>query len=507
MTDSQTLQTPPSGRSARCWLFAAILTLGALRVLIFSLGFPLFNNVDEAAHFDLVYRYSTGAWPREPLPPIEQETAVILALYSSQEYSTVKPLPGMFAEPLWKQPGIRQQPWFPPYVEKVRRMIPNYEAASLPVYYAGAGLWCALGRGMGFREGYLVYWIRLLNVPVFILLIWITYRISILLFPGDAYYAMGLPLAAAFFPQDIYYGITSDTFSPLFFGFVMLLLLRIVREPAGMGRYCLTGLIIAATFLIKLSNFPVYVLAVFLLGYAIRQRRKNPIRDPRQAPGILLLTAAAVLPVLAWIWWSQHAMGDWSGASAKMRHFGWAIKPASEWLNHPIFTGRGLATFLADLTKTYWRGEYNWDGKPIQTGWMDVFYVYSTALLLAAAVPSAIFARNSTPVPLRLIHTAGFVMLLMAVLFLGALSIQFDYGYCPNPSREHPYFISGRLVFCTFIPFLLLYLQGLRSLFFRVANSALPLVVLSLVMLVLFAGEILLNAPVMNSEYNWFHLP
>jgi len=507
MTDPDSNIRPRDVRKAQRGIVSVILVLGAARVLVFSLGFPVFNNVDEAAHFDLVYRYSTCSWPREDLMPIERETAIVLVLYSSQEYSTLKRLQGVFSKPLWNQQGIREQVWFPVHVEKTRRMILNYEAASLPIYYSGAGLWCSLGRWMGFKEVYLVYWIRLLNVPVFILLIWICYRIGGLLFPGDWYYAMGLPLAAALFPQDIYYGITSDTFSPVFCGMTMYLLLRIVLEPAGLGRYFFAGLMIAVTYLIKLSNFPVYILAIFLLAYKAIQLRREKKRDSKQIHGFVLLGATAVLPVLAWILWSQHVMGDWTGALAKIKYFGWTVKPISEWLNHPIFTREGIRIFLADLTKAYWRGEYNWDGKTIHSAWMDGFYVVSTGLLLAAAVLRLFLVRCSSEGIIPLIYTACFVILLTTVLFLGFLSIQFDYGHCPNPSREHPYFISGRLVLCTFIPFLLLYMQGLRNLFFWFKNTAAPLTALLVVMMVLFAGEIVLNAPVLKSGYNWFHLP
>ena len=41
---------------------AACCCLGAVRVLIFAAGFPLFNPVDESSHYEMVYEYSRGSF-------------------------------------------------------------------------------------------------------------------------------------------------------------------------------------------------------------------------------------------------------------------------------------------------------------------------------------------------------------------------------------------------------------------------------------------------------------
>ena len=90
------------------------------------------------------------------------------------------------------------------------------------------------------------------------------------------------------------------------------------------------------------------------------------------------------------------------------------------------------------------------------------------------------------------------------VAFLALLSIQFDFGNCINPSGEHPYFTSGRLLSGALIPFAVVYVYALSWLFRRI-NTALPLVVLGLVVVFATSSEILVNRVVFVSEHNWLH--
>jgi hypothetical protein len=100
------------------------------------------------------------------------------------------------------------------------------------------------------------------------------------------------------------------------------------------------------------------------------------------------------------------------------------------------------------------------------------------------------------------IAALGFIA---SVGFLALLSIQFDFGNCVNPSRAHPYFASGRLLSGALIPFALFYVYGIAWLFRRI-NTALPLVVLSVVVAFVIASEIVVNRVAFTSEHNLFHL-
>src|SRR5215467_12507731 len=70
----------------KAWIAAACCCLGALRVLIFAAGFPLFNPVDEPSHYEMVYQYSRGTWPGATLFKRDPEMARIFALYGTDEY-------------------------------------------------------------------------------------------------------------------------------------------------------------------------------------------------------------------------------------------------------------------------------------------------------------------------------------------------------------------------------------------------------------------------------------
>jgi hypothetical protein len=84
------------------------------------------------------------------------------------------------------------------------------------------------------------------------------------------------------------------------------------------------------------------------------------------------------------------------------------------------------------------------------------------------------------------------------------LSIQFDFGNCINPSREHPYFTSGRLLSGALIPFAVVYVDGVSWVCRRI-NTALALIVLGLIVVFVTTSEIFVIQPVFASEHNWFH--
>jgi hypothetical protein len=42
------------------WIVGAMCCFALVRILIFAAAFPLFNNVDEQDHYEMVYRYATN---------------------------------------------------------------------------------------------------------------------------------------------------------------------------------------------------------------------------------------------------------------------------------------------------------------------------------------------------------------------------------------------------------------------------------------------------------------
>src|SRR5216684_2788876 len=53
--------------------------------------------------------------------------------------------------------------------------------------------------------------------------------------------------------------------------------------------------------------------------------------------------------------------------------------------HHPIFSPTGLAYFLGEITRTFWRGEFVWHLEPVASPAADLFYVGSTGVFLAAS--------------------------------------------------------------------------------------------------------------------------
>jgi hypothetical protein len=97
------------------------------------------------------------------------------------------------------------------------------------------------------------------------------------------------------------------------------------------------------------------------------------------------------------------------------------------------------------------------------------------------------------------------LIFLAGVAFLALLSIQFDFGNCINPSREHPYFTSGRLLSGALIPFAVVFVYAVSWILRRI-NTALPPIVLGLIVVFMTTAEILVNRAVFVSDHNWFHL-
>jgi hypothetical protein len=191
-----------------------VLTL--LRLFFGNAAFPLFNNVDEHAHFDTVVKYSAGNLPNPRNVKFDLESAKYIVLYGSPEYITrpenytskEMPLPN------WKTLNdISQETLDAKFTEWTSTK--NHEVFSPPIYYSIQGAWFSFGKLLGLDGGYLLYWLRFVNVFVFLGLFWITYIALRKIFPEDLVLQTSVLTLLAFFPQDVFYSINSDTFSPL----------------------------------------------------------------------------------------------------------------------------------------------------------------------------------------------------------------------------------------------------------------------------------------------------
>src|SRR5438132_13605153 len=92
-------------------LVATLCVAAAVRVFVFSAGFPFFAPQDEAAHFDLVVKYA-----RHQVPPrldrYTKETREPAVLYKPPEYLGPPSPDGRVLPPPWKPPAeAREKAW------------------------------------------------------------------------------------------------------------------------------------------------------------------------------------------------------------------------------------------------------------------------------------------------------------------------------------------------------------------------------------------------------------
>lgn len=486
------------------WWIAGFSLFAALRVLVFSAAFPFFNNVDERRHFDLVMKYAHGDVPRGA-ELISPAALPYLSRYASPEFlSAPEDYEGGYYGPMWKHPAEEVAPTIA-RIEEIWGRTPNQESSQPPLYYVLSAAWFHAGQWFGMKDGSALYWVRFLNVAFVGALVWLAYVAARMIFPDQVALRLGIPLLIASIPQDAFYGIDNDVLSPICFGLTFICLLGWVRSnPSNIGLGIATGLCIAATYLTKLSNLPLILVAIGVLAWRyLDQARCGKLR--REIPALCALVACAAIPSIAWMLWMKFHFGDFTGAASKARLLGWTGKSFSEWWSHPIFTVSGSWIFLSELIASFWRGEFTWHAHTIGFAGMDLFYILSSGGLVLVAIISLLQkgARNLSETQRGALWMAAACFVASAV-FLALLSLQFDFGACINPSRERPYFFQGRLMAGAMIPFAMLYVYGLNRLLR--ARSALVLATIVAMALAISASELLANRVAFSSAYNWFHM-
>src|SRR5205814_6795895 len=132
------------------------------------------------------------------------------------------------------------------------------------------------------------------------IVVWLGYLAARTIAPERLDLRMGVPLLMAFIPQNVFYAMNNDVLSPLCFGVLFLCVLRWLRTDAPsflLG--ALTGVAIASTYLTKLSNLPLIVVAVaVIVARLVAIVRRTP-RTGLIALAALLLCAA--VPIGSWM--------------------------------------------------------------------------------------------------------------------------------------------------------------------------------------------------------------
>lgn len=483
-----------------------ILILAVCRIFLFNAAFPLFNNVDEYAHFDIVYKYSAGQFPDSALENYSHGSSELIILYGTPEYFT-KPekLQDKGISPaLWRYPDIRKTPQFNNILSKYKGKI-NHESGSFPLYYLTAGLWYSVGETIGLQDGQLLYWLRFLNILIAAAFVWICWLFAKMVFSENKYFQIALPLLAAFWPQDLFYAINSDALSLLFYAWSFYLLVQLHYDNKSCLYYCLTGFVVSAAILTKISNITIALLFAIIVILKIRNDLKDGILK-KNLPHLCLLILSASAPVGVLLIRNYFVFGDFSATGAKIEHLGWTVKPLRDFFNHPLLTIQGCGHFLSELTVTFWRGEFVWYFKRIASRGSDLFYIISSAILLLSSGLGIFINRKKRIGHHNFILMICFATVAASVFFLAFLSMRYDFGKCFYPSRELPYFTSGRLLSGVLLPFMIIYLDGLANIIKWLKLRINPLILVILIAIIITSVEVALSLKVFSSTYNWFHL-
>ncbi|OLC27544.1 MAG: hypothetical protein AUH91_02545 [Verrucomicrobia bacterium 13_1_40CM_4_54_4] len=487
-------------------LILLLCVIAAVRVLAFSAAFPFFNNVDEQAHVDLVMKYARGDVPRD-LGHFSAEAAYYLALYGTPEYFTAPQqfAKGEFPQPNWILPADKRyklvevtKTWWESHE--------NHESGEPPLYYVIAGAWLNLGRACGIKGGWLLYWVRFLNVFVAAGLVWTGSIAAQLVFPDREFSRLSVPLLLAVWPQTAFYSIQSDVLSPLCFGIAFIGLVKLLQtELPGVPLAIWTGLALAATCLVKTANLPLLGVAmlamIFKVGHLARTRRL------RAALGSLsALVLSTPLPIALWFAWNYHIFGDLTATGSKIDFLGRTRKPLANWWPHPIFTLHGLNEFWPELMASFWRGEFIWHGQRLASAATDAFYWVSSTLAMGLTVVSLFSVQGKLSWRQREDLWLALLSVTLLVLFIIVLSIGFDFGPCVYPSNEHPYFTSGRLLCAAAVPFFLLYSQALDWVLSGIPRMWPRIILFAGIVLFILVSQALVNWPAFSSRYNFFHL-
>lgn len=489
-------------RSTVRWIVAGLCAFAAARVFVFAAAFPFFNNVDEQAHVDLVLKYAHANPPRA-IEPFSGEAAYYLALYRTPEYF-VSPenYGGQYPPPNWLLSLDDQRRVFEQEGAAWASRT-NHESGEPPLYYAIAGAWFDLGRTLGFGELFSLYWIRFLNVIFAATMVWLGHKAALIVFRKEQFPALATATLLAIWPQSSFYSVQGDSLAAVTFAFAFIATLKLLesKRPTILPAIW-AGLAVAATCLIKTANLPlIFVVLVALIFKTARLAREGQLGRGLSILGGSVISIVAPLGI--WFGWNARHFGDLTATKSKIELLGWTAKPFSDWWSHPIFTPTGAANFWSELIASFWRGEFIWHGERMATWWSDAFYWSASAIALAIALVVLFIRRRSEP------HRVGLWFALLSfialVAFLVLLSIRFDFGQCPYPSREHPYFTSGRLLNAAAVPFFVLIAYAIERISSWTKHGAIRWILLGLIAVIALVSQLSVNSPALFSQYNFFH--
>ena len=495
-------------RAKQTYFVAIACLYAAIRLFVYSAAFPLFNSTDEQAHLDTVDKYAHGHRLSRELPPFNDQMKRLFSLYGTVEYFTPRTVirSANLETPVAKLPADRREAQFERSFESWSKQR-NTEAQSPPAYYWVAALWYRLGEMAGMRDWRLAYWMRFLNILLYGTFLWVAYAFIKEVYPDNDFLIVGVPALLAVWPQDVFYGVNREALSPLVFALALLLLFKSLNSQKAISAYLLWGgcLMTGVSFLTDIPNWVMFgaVLAIVYVWTKRRATAAGRVKSWSVAAGGLL--ASAFLPLI-WMVRNLSLTGDLSGSQAKIEYLTWTVKPWHEIWQHPILSRAGLGYFLQELTNSYWRGEYVWEGYPLKWAVADGFYILSSCLFIGLLAAHLLGNRGKKGDARRLDGLLSLYLLSASILFLAGLSMVFDFHFCKYPSRMAPYFVSGRIMAGTLLPFAVLYVNGFQHLVGRISKKTHPVLVFLPLCAFVAISEALTVHEVFRSQFNFYHL-
>jgi hypothetical protein len=492
------------------WIAIALTVYAAFRVLFFCAVFPLSNNVDERFHLLTIQMYAQGHVPGRDLPAVDPDFSREFLLYWSPEYwhtqqlierdGASRPLYGL--PPEAREAALSRDFYVKQLDQWARR--PNFEAQSAPLYYIVAAGWYRLGEAVGMQDWQLDYWPKVLNPIAYALLVWFSYKFVREFYPRRFFLHLAVPALIAVFPQDVFFGMNRDVFSaPLCAAALLLMMRSLEMKPDRYAALLSASFLVGLAFLSSVSNFVLYGVLASTVWFWIRRSTATSVRKARVV--LTSVLAAGALPSL-WMLRNYLVMGDLTGGKAKTHDFGWTVKPLSQIFDHPLFSLRGAGYFMAELTRSFWRGEYVWHGVPMRSATADWFYLVSSVVLVATFVFNFVSPRREASSLQKLADAQALFLVAASILFLAVISLIFDFHDCQYPSRLLPYFVSGRIISGAMLPFALMYACGLELVLHRFHKWVPPVAVLACLLLFITASEWRVRRVALSSPYNFFAL-
>jgi 4-amino-4-deoxy-L-arabinose transferase-like glycosyltransferase len=259
---------------ATTWIIVTLLAVTLVKQLVLVVSYPPFEGHDEVAH----YGYVATLDRERRLPTLADN---------------LPPETGPYSRFTLDWPAL-------------------YTANHPPLYYLLAWPFYRLaGPDVEAR----LYAMRLLSVPLFLLVIWLTWRLALLLFPSDPFLALTAPALVAFQPQLSFEGaiVNNDMLSIVFGAALIYLLAEALRRGLTTERALLIGAVTGVGLLAKATVTVFIPLAVAVAIWSAYRSRGAPALSgwlPDAVRGSFLICVPALLISLPWYIFVYVTYGD-----------------------------------------------------------------------------------------------------------------------------------------------------------------------------------------------------